>query len=581
MLLLCRDWHKTFYKQANNGVRDQAGESIGWTGYTWDGLLFDSPSVYLSWLRQFGLHSSLNIHPASGVQPWEETYAEVAAFMGERNASRYVPFNLTDKRYNTALFNITMRRLYQTGLDVPWLDWDSGEGFTHIPHATATWWLGYTYWTDPFHWVDDQRPLILNRWGGLGQHRYPMGFSGDVITSWDSLTLQPYFTAAASNVGFLWSNDLGSFVSQPNAEMYLRWLQFGAFSPIWRAHCTKYKELTKIPWEYDWHYYAQLRRMFKLRQALLPYIYTAARRTHDIGLGMLLPLYYEWPEADEAYTHDHSYLFGASLLINPITAPVLADTQMTEWETWLPPGVWVNTFTGAVERGPAILTGNWTLAEMPAYAQAGAIIPMLPDGTLPLGQARVTPRTLKLTVYVGGAMTGRGQVYDDAGVGTAYQQPHGFAFTNFSYTVSGSTRGHVELVIGPASDAFEGQPTARSYEVWLTGVLPATAVTVGDLALSYTPYLGLSRAFADEAAAGPGYSYDGTTLSVVMSVPSTPLTRPPLSLHPPPPPPSLRSHALRGSLFPSTAHPILCCCLCALLPSVSVICGRLCPSTRE
>ena len=128
---------------------DQAGQSIGWTGYTWNDELFDSSSVYLAWLRQFGLHSALNFHPVSGIQPWEATYPEVAAYMGERNLSHYIPFNLTDKRYNTALFNITMRSLYDTGLSASWLDWLEGEGFTHIPRATATFWLGYTYWTEP------------------------------------------------------------------------------------------------------------------------------------------------------------------------------------------------------------------------------------------------------------------------------------------------------------------------------------------------------------------------------------------------------------------------------------------------
>ena len=233
---------------------------------------------------------------------------------------------------------------------------------------------------------------------------------------------------------------------------------------------------------------------------------------------MVLPLYYEWPELDEAYAFDHSYLFGPSILVNPITAPVRADTQMTEWETWLPPGVWVNTFTGAVMKGPATVITNWTLAEMPAYAQAGAIVPMLPDNTMPLSQATVTPRTLKLMVYVGGALSGSGQVYDDAGVDSAYEQARGSAYTDFSYTVTGSSHSHVELVISPASDAFEGQPAARSYEVYLTGVLPATAVQVGEKELNHTQYIGLSPAYAGEAPDGDGYSYDGTTLSVVVSV---------------------------------------------------------------
>ena len=147
-------------------------------------------------------------------------------------------------------------------------------------------------------------------------------------------------------------------------------------SDLSRLFCCLRRELTKIPWEFDWHFYVQLRRMFKLRRALIPYIYTAARRTHDTGLGVVFPLYYEWPEADEAYTFDHSYLFGASLFVHPVTAPMNAEVNMTEWVTWMPPGTWVNTFTGAVVTGPATVRSNWTLSEMPAYALAGAIVPI-------------------------------------------------------------------------------------------------------------------------------------------------------------------------------------------------------------
>ena len=258
--------------------------------------------------------------------------------------------------------------------------------------------------------------------------------------------------------------------------------------------------------------------MYKLRQALLPYTYTAARRTHDTGLGIVLPPYYEHPELDDAYQNSHSYYFGPQLFVNPITAPVTPATQLTTWPVWLPPGVWVNMFTGAVAVGPETTQGQWTLAEVPAYARAGSIIPMLVDASPALGQAEVTPRALRLMAYVGGAMRGWGQVYDDAGVGLGYQKGEGeggWSYTNFTYEVTGT---RVEVVVGAASAEWEGQVTARSYELWLVGVLPATGVTVGGKALRYAPYLGLSRAFAGEPPLPDEFSYDGTTLAVVVNV---------------------------------------------------------------
>ena len=221
-------WHLTWYKQADKGARDPAGESLGWTGYTWNRLLFDDPAAYLAWCKQFNLHNSLNIHPASGIQVWEETYDAMADAMGQTNRSAYIPFNLSDQHFMRSWLSITMKPQSEAGVDVWWLDWGAGESWMAIPRSSATFWIGYSFFTDLFHWENGHRPAILHRFGGIGQHRYQIGFSGDVRTSWDSLQLQPYFTASASNIAFSWwSHDLGSFVSMPDPELFVRWLQVG------------------------------------------------------------------------------------------------------------------------------------------------------------------------------------------------------------------------------------------------------------------------------------------------------------------------------------------------------------------
>jgi alpha-glucosidase (family GH31 glycosyl hydrolase) len=102
-----------------------------------------------------------------------------------------------------------------------------------------TWWLNYVHFTDQQR--EGKRPLLFHRWGGLGNHRYQIGFSGDTVSVWDSLAFQPWFTATAANVGYAyWSHDIGGHM--PGAvepELFTRWVQFGAFSPILRTHTTK------------------------------------------------------------------------------------------------------------------------------------------------------------------------------------------------------------------------------------------------------------------------------------------------------------------------------------------------------
>ena len=190
-----------------------------------------------------------------------------------------------------------------------------------MPGVSPTWWLNYVHFTDQQR--EGKRPLLFHRWGGLGNHRYQIGFSGDTISVWDSLAFQPWFTATAANVGYAyWSHDIGGHMpGAVDPELYTRWVQFGAFSPILRTHTTKNPESERRIWAYPEPYSSILRSAFQLRYALQPYIYTEARRTYDTGVAFFRPLYYDWPEADAAYTSKGEYIFGDQMLAAPVTAP--------------------------------------------------------------------------------------------------------------------------------------------------------------------------------------------------------------------------------------------------------------------
>lgn len=107
-----------------------------------------------------------------------------------------------------------------------------------------------------FHYLDNardnQRPLTFSRYAGPGNHRYPVGFSGDAVISWDSLAFQPYFTATAANIGYgWWSHDIGGhFFGARDDELATRWLQFGVFSPIMRLHSGNNPFIAKEPWTF-------------------------------------------------------------------------------------------------------------------------------------------------------------------------------------------------------------------------------------------------------------------------------------------------------------------------------------------
>jgi alpha-glucosidase len=511
VLVVDMDWHPTFGVKWWENKKDQSGHTLGWTGYTWNNSYFPDPPAFLDWVHRQGLKVTLNMHPASGVQPFEAAYPEMARAMGIDPASqKYVPFDITNKKFAENYFNILHHPLEKQGVDFFWLDWQQEQN-TSVAGVNPTWWLNYAHFTDMER--EGKRPLLFHRWGGLGNHRYEIGFSGDTIMAWDSLAFQPYFTATAANVGYgYWSHDIGGHMranlgAKPPSgqaqdpdypELYTRWVQWGAFSPILRTHTTKDPDSERRIWAYPVQFAEAMRDAFVLRYSLIPYIYTAARLTYDTGISIVHPLYYDYPEAKEAYDVKDEYLFGNDMVVAPITAPANRDTRLATRTVWVPPGTWIEWFSGAVLQGPAKVERAFTLGEIPVYVKAGAVIPMQPK-MRSTSEKPVDP--LILTVFPG-ADTGTTRIYEDEGNTPGYTAS-AFAWTtvSHSHTPDGTERVEVE----PIQGSYPGMRPSRGYEVRLPLTLPPDSVTANGAAVAW--------------------HYDGPTLTTIVDVPSAAVTR--------------------------------------------------------
>ncbi|KAF0699404.1 Aste57867_10012 [Aphanomyces stellatus] len=508
VVVLDMDWHLTFYK---NSSADQSGQPKGWTGYTWNKELFPNPKAFLSHLHELGLHVTANLHPASGVQPWEDSYEQVAKSMGIDPASqRYVPFEMMNKTFATNWLKLSLKPREEEGVDFWWLDWQQGEDWfmTHdhaSPNLNPTIWLNHVFFTNPYHWTT-KRPVLLHRFGGLGNHRYPLGFSGDVVPSWKSLDFQPYFTATAANVGFTyWSHDIGGFQHGNNPELFTRWVQWGVFSPVLRTHSTKDKDTDRRIWSYPDANYEIMRKYINLRRRMMPYIYTQCRLTHETGLGMLHGLYYEWPEFDESYSYSRQYLFGSAFIIAPIVTPVDNSTKLAKKNVWIPPGTWFDMTLGSIIHGPAVYTHSYSLAEVPWFAKAGSIIPFAPQITATsLGQAQSQPSPITL-VIVPGLATGHGVLYEDQGDSQKYLNQE-FAWFSFSYV---SKDNEIETTIHEVKGTFPDLPSTTSYILDFKHAVPADLVLVDDRKLNFIP-------FGESDKEGWRYDAEGLTLRVYL-----------------------------------------------------------------
>jgi alpha-glucosidase len=501
------DWHMSREQLEAAGETDQSGQSLGWSGYTWNKLLFPDPDQFLARLHAEGLKTTLNLHPASGVQPWEAAYPAMARAMGIDPATRkYVPFDITDKKFATNYMNLLHHPLEKQGIDFWWLDWQQQQE-TRLAGVNPTWWLNYVHFTDQQR--EGKRPLLFHRWGGLGNHRYQIGFSGDSISVWDSLAFQPWFTATAANVGYAyWSHDIGGHMpGSVDPELYTRWVQFGAFSPILRTHTTKNPDSERRIWAYPEPYSSVLRSAYQLRYALQPYLYTEARKTYETGVAFLHPLYYEWPGEEQAYQSKGEYIFGDQMLAAPVTAPADKASGLATEKVWLPPGEWIEWPTCKHLRGSATVERSFSIEQIPVYLRPGAIVPMQPP-MLYTGEKPVDPLIVDIWPLVPGT-TSTYSVYEDSGAGVDYQRGVD-ARTPVKPTQTGDT---LNVKIGPVQGAYPGMPPARGFELRLPGDWPPERVTVNGIPLKYGGINGKN-----------GWRYEGNTLTTVIPVSSRSVT---------------------------------------------------------
>ena len=504
VLVIDMGWHISGDQLKAAGQVDQSNHQLGWTGYTWNKVLFPDPDDFLKKIHAEGLKATLNMHPASGVQPWEQAYSAMAAAMGVNPATRkFVPFNIADKKYATNYMDLLHHPLEKQGIDFWWLDWQQ-EQHTSMPGVMPTWWLNYVHFTDQQR--EGKRPLLFHRWGGLGNHRYQIGFSGDTVSVWDSLAFQPWFTATAANVGYAyWSHDIGGHMpGVVDPEIYTRWVQFGAFSPILRTHTTKNPDAERRVWAYPEPYSSILRSTFKLRYSLEPYLYTEARRTYDTGVAFLHPLYYDWPDQAAAYQSREEYVFGDQMLAAPVTAPADKVSGLAAEKVWLPKGEWIEWPTGKHFTGPAIVDRAFSIDQIPVYLRAGAIVPMQPP-MLYTGQKPVDPLIVNVWPLAPGTSSSY-EVYEDSGVAVEYQKGV-FARTPIKAMQTGDT---LRVEIGPVAGGYPGMLHARAYELRLPADWPPASVTINGVAL--VKKLGVTG--------NGGWSFEGNTLTTIVPIPT-------------------------------------------------------------
>ena len=395
------DWHLT-------KIPSEYGN--GWTGFSWNKELFPNPKEFLSWLHENDLRITLNLHPADGVRPHETSYPQMLkAYCKQTGKSssefaKGIPFAPESQEFMSTYFSEVLEPLEKEGVDFWWVDWQQGE-VSRVKGLDPLWVLNH------YHYMDSKKKhgigLTFSRYSGPGSHRYPIGFSGDTVISWESLDFQSEFTATASNIGYgWWSHDIGGhMLGKKDDELALRWLQLGVFSPIMRLHSSCNVFNGKEPWRYSLEVNSIMKTFLQLRHRLVPYLYSMNLVANKENVPLVRPLYYEYPTTDETYSFPNEYFFGSELLVCPITQPQNPSLHRAKVEAWLPSGLWYDVFSGIMYDGGKNgrkLTLWRPLSEIPPFVKAGTILVLgTQNSAESCSSVETLPETLEIHVFSG------------------------------------------------------------------------------------------------------------------------------------------------------------------------------------
>ena len=330
----------------------------------------------------------------------------------------------------------------------------------------------------------DKRVFILTRSGFAGQQRYGANtWSGDVVASWEALRNQISAGLNWSLCGIpYWNSDIGGFflwnypkkLEDPEyRELYVRWLEFGAFCPMMRSHGTDApREIYQFGKKGDKAYDA-IEKFIRLRYRLLPYIYSTSWQVTAHQSSMMRALVMDFPKDARVWDINDQYLFGQSLLIAPVTQPMYIkqvvqnrDTSYVEdfqtvktKETYLPSGAdWYDFWTGEKQEGGKQVSKETPLDILPIYVKAGSILPIGPE--VQFAEEKKWDH-LEIRVYPGA--DGQFVLYEDENDHYHYEKG---AFSTIAFDWNNNKK---TLTIQDRAGSFPGMLQNRTFHIVLVG----------------------------------------------------------------------------------------------------------------
>ena len=333
----------------------------------------------------------------------------------DNNKNSFIPF--TNNKVGAYLNNI-INNYNNVGVDIFSID------YNNINDKINLWKLDH-YHSGAMN-MRGKRNLTLARNHGFAMHRYPVMWSGKTKVNFYTLNLLPRYNLQGYNVGV-------SFIAHPiggysngieEDELYLRYVEFACFSPIFLLASEGGLYYRREPWKWNYILKEHITYYMNLRYKLIPYLYNESYRYHKEGKGLVKPFYFDYPKMLDEPLYQNQYFFGSDFFVAPITERKNKVINRVFKKIFVPNGIWFDFLKGKKYIGNKYYNGFYNDEDYPVFVKAGSIIPMSYDIKEDI------PSTLEVAIYP--LANGSYDLYEDDGVSYNYEKGL-YMITNFSY----------------------------------------------------------------------------------------------------------------------------------------------------
>ena len=369
--------------------------------FSYDKTLFDISALhtyYQNKIQKFGL----TLNPELPIYHNDPLYPSLVGSIN--NYKDYISFVPLNNNTINSYLNIVLSSLKNTGINIFNIDYYNKADLQGL------------FLLNHYHYTIanlNELGIILSRNPGIAPHRYPIIYSGKTRVSWDTLRVLPNYNNSAANMGISWyAHAIGGYYGGiEDNELYIRYIQFGVFNPIFILASDTGKYYKREPWKWNQLNLSVIREYMQLRNKLVPYIYNEGYTYHQFGVPIIQPLYYKYPKIYDEPNYVNQYFFGSKIMISPIIKRKNLEMNRVVQRIFIPNGIWYDYTTGKKFTGNKYYVEFYKDEEYPIFIKEGSIIPMS------LEETTEVPTNMELQIFPAeNGLYGSYELYEDDGI---------------------------------------------------------------------------------------------------------------------------------------------------------------------